>query len=73
MNPDLVRVIGSEYEYGNSIREIVEFHNHDFNRHKVYAVLDYLNIPRRNNPNDWEDKLANRVDKVMANHVEGRH
>ena len=63
-NPDMVNIIGREYQYGNSIGEIVDNHGGEFDRHKVYAALDYLKIPRRNNPNDNIRGLSTLVKKA---------
>ena len=60
-NPDLVDIIVTEFEYGNTIKEIVENHCNNFSRHKVYAALDYRGINRRNKPNDVDEKFDRLV------------
>ena len=63
-NLETVRIIGNEYEYGNSIANIVKNHDNEFDRHKVYAALDYLGIPRRNRTNNWDAKYDNIISTV---------
>ena len=65
-NPEMVNIIGREYQYGNSIKDIVNNHGGEFDRHKVYAALDWLDIPRRNKPNDNAETLSRLVNKAKS-------
>lgn len=65
MNPDLVRVIGEEYTYGNSITDIINTHPElNNNRQRVYDSLDYLGIARRRHVSDWDKSLTNLIREV---------
>lgn len=65
MNPDLVRIIGEEYTYGNSITDIVNTHPElNNNRQRVYDSLDYLGIARRRHVSDWDKSLTDLIREV---------
>ena len=65
MNPELVRIIGEEYTYGNSITDIVSTHPElNNNRQRVYDSLDYLGIARRRHVSDWDKSLTDLIREV---------
>lgn len=65
MNPELVRIIGEEYTYGNSITDIVNTHPElNNNRQRVYDSLDYLGIARRRHVSDWDKSLTDLIREV---------
>ena len=64
-NPDLVRIIGEEYTYGNSITDIINSHPElNNNRQRVYDSLDYLRIPRRRHVYDGDQCLTRLIREV---------
>lgn len=63
-NPKTVDIICREFTAGNNVKTIVENHCNEFDRHKVYAALDYHNIPRRNKPIDWDAMRARQIDII---------
>lgn len=64
-NPKTVDIICREYCSGNSIKTIVENHNGEFDRHKVYAALDYSEIPRRRHPLNPTERFNQVVKKAI--------
>lgn len=66
-NPELVRIIGEEYTYGNSITDIVNSHPElNNNRQRVYDSLDYLGIARRRHVSDWDKSLTDLIREVKG-------